>query len=150
MPATFADDFLLYWALLALGLVQRSGAGRLRPQPAGQPDPGPGAARPPQSAPVAGDHPAARPAATHAQIANYDVVLTPTLADETPPIGHLDPTADYQQIIYRLDDWVAFTPLQNVTGDPAISLPLAVSANGMPIGMMFSAAVADTEVRCWN
>ncbi len=44
----------------------------------------------------------------------YDVVLTPTLADETPPIGYLDPTADYQQIIDRLEDWVAFTPLQNV------------------------------------
>jgi amidase len=36
-------------------------------------------------------------------------------------------------------DWVAFTPLQNVTGDPAVSLPLAESANGLPIGMMFSA-----------
>ena len=40
----------------------------------------------------------------------------PTLADETPRIGHLDPTADYQQIMDRLIDWVAFTPLQNVTG----------------------------------
>ena len=55
----------------------------------------------------------------------YDVVLTPTLADETPQIGHLDPTADYDQIMDRLQDWVAFTPLQNVTGEPAISLPLA-------------------------
>jgi amidase len=36
---------------------------------------------------------------------------------------------------------VAFTPLQNVTGDPAISLPLAVSACGLPIGMMFSAPI---------
>jgi amidase len=36
-------------------------------------------------------------------------------------------------------DWVAFTPLQNVTGDPAISLPLGQSASGLPIGMMFSA-----------
>ena len=34
---------------------------------------------------------------------------------------------------------MAFTPLQNVTGDPAISLPLAQSASGLPIGMMFSA-----------
>ena len=55
----------------------------------------------------------------------YDAVLTPTLADPPPPIGHFDPTADYQQIIDRLIDWVAFTPLQNATGDPAISLPLA-------------------------
>jgi amidase len=73
------------------------------------------------------------------QLGDYDVLLTPTLAGEPPRIGHLDPTADYDQIIDRLVDWVAFTPLQNVTGDPAISLPLAQSANGLPIGMMFSA-----------
>jgi amidase len=65
-------------------------------------------------------------------------VLTPTVADATPRIGHLAPT-DYHQVIDRLVDWVAFTPLQNVTGEPAISLPLAQSGNGMPMGMMLSA-----------
>jgi amidase len=73
------------------------------------------------------------------QLSRYDVLLTPTLAEETPRIGHLDPMADYEQIISRLVDWVAFTPLQNVTGDPAVSLPLAQSASGLPVGMMFSA-----------
>jgi amidase len=68
----------------------------------------------------------------------YDALLTPTLADPTPRVGHLAPT-DYRQIIDRLTDWVAFTPLQNVTGDPAISLPLAQSAEGMPVGMMLAA-----------
>jgi amidase len=68
----------------------------------------------------------------------YDALLTPTLADLTPPIGYLAPT-DYQQVMERLIDWVAFTPLQNVTGDPAISLPLAQSAEGMPVGMMLAA-----------
>jgi amidase len=38
----------------------------------------------------------------------------------------------------RLLEWVAFTPLQNATGDPAISLPLGESASGLPVGMMFS------------
>jgi amidase len=70
--------------------------------------------------------------------ATYDAVLTPTLADETPRIGYLAPT-DYRQVIDRLIDWVSFTPLQNVTGEPAISLPLAQSAEGMPVGMMLSA-----------
>jgi amidase len=69
----------------------------------------------------------------------HDLVLTPTLADVPPRIGHLDPTADYQQIIDRLIEWVAFTPLQNATGEPAISLPLAESASGIPVGMMFAA-----------
>ena len=68
----------------------------------------------------------------------YDVLLTPTLADQTPRIGYLAPT-DYRQVMDRLIDWVAFTPLQNVTGDPAISLPLAQSADGMPVGMMLAA-----------
>jgi amidase len=68
----------------------------------------------------------------------YDAVLTPTVADQTPRIGYLAPT-DFQQLMKRLIDWVAFTPWQNVTGDPAISLPLAQTANGMPVGMMLAA-----------
>ena len=39
----------------------------------------------------------------------------------------------------RILDWVAFTPWQNATGDPAVSLPLATTAAGLPQGMMFSA-----------
>ena len=70
---------------------------------------------------------------------DYDVLLTPTLAEGTPRVGHLDPTADYGQVIDRLQDWVAFTPLQNATGEPALSLPLAQGTDGMPVGMMFSA-----------
>ncbi|OBI22309.1 hypothetical protein A5713_11575 [Mycobacterium sp. E2497] len=59
---------------------------------------------------------------------------------EDAPLGYLAPT-DYHQVIERLIDWVSFTPLQNVTGEPAISLPLAQSDDGMPVGMMFSADV---------
>ena len=36
---------------------------------------------------------------------------------------------------------MAFTPLQNATGEPAISLPLAESATGMPVGMMLAAPI---------
>jgi amidase len=68
----------------------------------------------------------------------YDALLLPTLAEVTPRIGHLDPTADYEQVMDRLIDWAAFTPFQNATGDPAISLPLGESASGLPVGMMLS------------
>src|SRR6202012_6240688 len=76
---------------------------------------------------------------------SYDLVLTPTLADEPPQIGYLDPTADYQQIIDRLQDWVAFTPLQNITGEPAISLPLGVSASRLPGGGIFTPSVGEGD-----
>ena len=71
----------------------------------------------------------------------YDAVLTPTVADETPRLGYLDPTADSRQTIDRGISWNAFAPLQNITGEPAISLPLAESASGMPVGMMLHADV---------
>jgi amidase len=69
---------------------------------------------------------------------DHDVVLTPTLNRETPRIGYFDPTADCQQVIDRLSDWVAFLPQYNITGEPAISLPLAESADGMPVGMLLA------------
>jgi amidase len=144
VPSYFADDFLLYWAFLATALVR--GGRRMF---------GPTFDRSRLDNLTLGlDHYAsrnlhrlplatARLAASHWRSArffrNYDVVLTPTVADETPRVGHFDPTADYQQIIDRLIDWVAFTPLQNATGDPAISLPLAQTAAGLPQGMMFAA-----------
>jgi amidase len=151
VSSSFADDFLLYWGLLATGQIhlnQRAlGDGfdrtRLDNLTLGLDR---HARRNMHRLPLAIIR--LRGARRHtARFARtYDAVLTPTLADETPPIGYLDPTVDYQQIIGRLEDWVAFTPLHNVTGEPAISLPLAESANGLPVGMMISAAVGQ-EVR---
>ena len=69
----------------------------------------------------------------------YDVVLTPTLARETPEVGWLDPAQGFDTVMGRLLAWVAFTPLQNATGAPAISLPLATTAAGLPQGMMLAA-----------
>jgi amidase len=69
----------------------------------------------------------------------YDVVLTPTLARETPELGWLDPAQGFDTVMGRLLEWVAFTPLQNATGAPAISLPLATTAAGLPQGMMLGA-----------
>ena len=146
VASSFAADFLLYWGLLAAGQIhlnQRTlGDGfdrtRLDNLTLGLDY---YARRNMHRLPLAIMR--LRRARRHtARLAQtYDAVLTPTLADETPRIGYLDPTADYQQIVDRLEDWVAFTPLQNVTGEPAISLPLAQSANGLPVGMMFSAAM---------
>ncbi|HEU4362009.1 MAG TPA: amidase [Mycobacterium sp.] len=144
LPPHFADDFLLYWAFLATALV-RGGRRRFGPSfDRGRLD----------NLTLGLDHFASRrlhrlPLAIvrlHASrrytarlFRSYDAVLTPTVADEPVRVGYLDPTADYRQIIDRLMGWVAFTPLQNATGEPAISLPLGESAAGLPVGMMFSA-----------
>ena len=144
IPATFADDFLVYWASLAMALV-RTGKRTF----------GPSfdrerldnltlgldrhATRNLHRLPLAITRLRRLRKITERLYRDYDVMLMPTLAEETPRIGHLDPTADYQQVIDRLVDWVAFTPLQNATGEPAISLPLNESDSGMPVGMMFSA-----------
>ncbi len=144
VPDNFVDDFVLYWSLLSMALV-RSGRRRFGPSfdPARLDNLSRGldkhAARNLHRLPLAIARLALTRRRTAALYHRFDVVLTPTLADQPPAVGHLDPMADYAQIIDRLIDWVAFTPLHNITGEPAISLPLARSAAGLPIGMMFGA-----------
>ena len=70
----------------------------------------------------------------------------PAAEARTPRVGHLRPDQDYDEIMSRLMDWVAFTPLQNATGEPAVSLPLATTASGLPQGMMLGAG-AGREAR---
>ena len=68
-------------------------------------------------------------------LTGYDAVLTPVLAHTTPRLGHLSPQQPFEELFPRLVDYVAFTPLNNATGSPAIALPTAQSAEGLPIGV---------------
>jgi amidase len=68
-----------------------------------------------------------------------DVLLSPTLGTLPPPIGHLDPALPVAETLPRQQHFIPFTPIQNATGDPAISLPLAVSRSGLPIGVQLAA-----------
>jgi amidase len=81
-----------------------------------------------------------------AALAPYDVVLTPTLA--TPPVlvgamrDDADPAADFAA-------QKAFTPWTsawNVTGMPAVSLPLHWTPGGLPVGVMLAARPAEEEL----
>ncbi|MFD0569298.1 amidase [Kitasatospora gansuensis] len=67
--------------------------------------------------------------------AEYDLILCPVLAHVAPPIGHLSPNVPFEELIGRLRRYVAFTPVNNVTGAPAISLPTGETADGLPIGV---------------
>jgi len=70
----------------------------------------------------------------------YDVLLTPTLPFTPPRLGFFDAkTHGGQEAYRRVIDSFAFTVLANVTGIPAASLPLAVSRDGLPIGVQISA-----------
>jgi amidase len=71
-----------------------------------------------------------------------DVVLTPTLAHLPPELGHLGTDQHFDVLFPRVEQWVGFTPLANVTGAPAISLPLGFDdASNLPVAMMFSGAM---------
>ena len=142
----FADDFVLYWGFLALMIVR---LGRLTAGPTWQTARLDNLTRGLAANTARRLHrlPAALRRLRRARAlstefhATYDVVLTPTLAHETPLVGHLDPTQEFDVIMDKLREWVAFTPWQNVSGDPAVSLPLATTANGLPQGMMLGAGL---------
>jgi amidase len=72
-----------------------------------------------------------------------DVVLSPTLGHTTPRLGHLSPNVEFPEMFERVVQYTAFTPLHNAAGAPAVSLPLGSTADGLPIGVHFSALHGD-------
>ncbi len=79
---------------------------------------------------------------------DLDVLLTPTVAQPPLPIGALAPNEGEPAIQWLLNAaaWVPFTPVWNVTGQPAISLPLHQSAEGLPIGVQLVGPPAGEEL----
>jgi amidase len=95
----------------------------------------------------------------------HDVLLTPTLAAPPALIGALQPSAGEQRLMRIVNalnagwllnalgvikplaaktfDYMPYTPLFNVTGQPAMSVPLHWNAAGLPIGMQFVAKLGD-------
>lgn len=64
---------------------------------------------------------------------SVEVVLSPTCGDVTPPLGVLD-GSDVQRFLAHVGPSSAFAGLANITGQPAMSLPLDLAADGTPIG----------------
>jgi amidase len=67
-----------------------------------------------------------------------DVVLSPTLARVSWPIGHLSPTAGRETLIRRTEEAVGYTPIHNAAGCPAMTVPLGQD-EGLPVGIHFAA-----------
>ena len=70
---------------------------------------------------------------------SVDVLLSPVLGHAPPRIGYLGEQVDMRTHLIRLLPYTSFTPVQNVSGAPAMSLPLGRSASGLPIGVQLAA-----------
>ncbi|HEY2179759.1 MAG TPA: amidase [Caulobacteraceae bacterium] len=75
----------------------------------------------------------------------YDVLLLATLGSPAIPLGHLRgvPPKEYAE---RLFAFMPNTQAFNMTGQPAVSLPLATSVTGLPIGLQFVARTGEEDV----
>jgi amidase len=80
---------------------------------------------------------------------DYDVLLTPALANPPPPHGlysqsrtDLDPL-NFMRQCQHTDQ---FLPIFNITGQPALSVPIGISALGLPIGLQLVGRFAQEHV----
>jgi amidase len=81
------------------------------------------------------------------QLASYDAVLSPTVARPPLPLGQLDAgEPDIKTFLAKVFAFAPFTSFYNISGQPAISLPVAWSPEGLPIGMQFSARPGREDV----
>lgn len=72
----------------------------------------------------------------------FDILLTSTMGEPAPKLGIFKTASGEspRNVGTRLNQVSPFTPAWNIAGLPAISLPLHMSADGLPIGMQFVAA----------
>jgi len=80
--------------------------------------------------------------------ADLKIWLTPSLeqraqrrhGDLVASMGEQAPTLDFETLYSRLKQYIPYTPIHNVAGTPAMSVPLGMSNDGLPIGSQFAAA----------
>jgi amidase len=75
---------------------------------------------------------------------DYDVWLTPTLGEPPVPLGTFDSPPDNPlHGLFRAAEFVPFTPIANITGQPAMSVPLFWNTDGLPVGTHFIGRYGD-------
>ena len=77
-----------------------------------------------------------------AAFAAYDAVLTPTLALPPVPVGYFD-EVDPAENFERQKRFTPWTAIYNISGLPAVSVPLHWNAEGLPIGVMLGGRMGD-------
>jgi amidase/6-aminohexanoate-cyclic-dimer hydrolase len=74
----------------------------------------------------------------------YDVLLSPTMCRPPHPLGVLDmSTGDPGRYLAAVFASIGFTSLFNSSGNPAMTVPLATSASGLPLGVQFAGRFGD-------
>jgi amidase len=74
---------------------------------------------------------------------DHDVILTPALAQRPPRIGEIDSCSDDPwEDFRRSGEFTPYTAIFNVTGQPAISLPLFHGEDGLPLAVQLAGAPA--------
>jgi amidase len=142
------EDFLLYWSLLASGTILQTRLQRGRSFDIEQMEP--------WTRDLAARFTARRRGALSAyrrlraqsaiwarMFETYDALISPVATAPAPRLGVLGPDVPFETAFDRVRDYFLFTPVQNVTGDTAISLPLGMSRDGLPIGVQFAARAGD-------
>lgn len=70
---------------------------------------------------------------------DFDVIMSCATTKVTPEIGYFSPSLSFEEISQRASDFATFLPLFNISGSPAISLPLGEARSGLPVGVQFAA-----------
>jgi amidase len=146
ISSQFADDFLLYWGMLAasishlgkLAVDRHMDTGNLEPLTHGLAK---HFTRNLLKFPFALRRLYQFEAQYATAFADLDVLLSPTLGQPAPPLGYLALDLPFEQARERLVNFASFTAAQNVAGAPAISLPMHHTAEGIPVGVHFAAAM---------
>jgi len=69
----------------------------------------------------------------------HDVLLSPVLATAAPKLGPQGPLVPGDQLIHNALNYVNYTPVYNISGQPAMPVPLGWNEQGLPIGSRFAA-----------
>jgi amidase len=75
-----------------------------------------------------------------------DVLVSPTVASPAPSLGYLTTDLPFTVVWERMREFAGFTPIQNITGAPSVSLPLGRSSEGLPIGVQFATAFGGDRI----
>ncbi len=76
-------------------------------------------------------------------MSRFDALVSPVLGSVATPIGHLAADLPFEEHLGRLQRFAPTTAVLNLVGAPAISLPLARSEAGLPIGIQIAMGTGD-------